>query len=192
MKNSPLSSTEQSKVFIFSLLSLPLIFPLVVGVVPAIFLIFGIVMMKKNSDFSHITTAVKNTKIYASMCLVIASCFALWFATSLGAEDRWDRKVEEFFGFCGAVILAFIYIQILNKLFYKPLHMHEQWVALNGIFTNKVKVPADKNGVDIIRGERLKSFSVADELTKWAKLKEDGHITEKEYNEARKKLLAGE
>lgn len=189
MKNSPLSSTEQSKVFIFSLLSLPLIFPLFVGILPAIFLIFGIFMMKKNSDFSHITTAVKNTKIYACICLAIASCFALWFVTTLGAEDRWDRKGEEFFASCGAMLLAFVYIQILNKLFYKPLYLHEQWVSLNGIFTNKVKISTDKNGVDIIRGEKMKSFSVADELTKWAKLKEDGHITEKEYNEARRKLL---
>jgi hypothetical protein len=30
---------------------------------------------------------------------------------------------------------------------------------------------------------------VADELLKWAKLKEDGHITEAEFNEAREKLL---
>ena len=38
----------------------------------------------------------------------------------------------------------------------------------------------------------MKSFSVADELIKWAKLKEDGHISEQEYNDARKKLLQRE
>jgi hypothetical protein len=37
--------------------------------------------------------------------------------------------------------------------------------------------------------EKLKQFSVADELSKWAKLKEDGHITEEEFDEARKSLL---
>lgn len=192
MKNNPLSSTDQSKIFIFFLLSLPLIFPFAVGVIPAIFLIFGIFMMKKNSDFSHINTAVKNTKIYTYICLVIASCFAIGFATTLGAEERWDRKAEEFFVACGAVVLAFVYVQILNKLFYNPLSLHSEWISLNGIFTNKVKHSSGNNGVDIIRGERLKSFSVADELTKWAKLKENGHITEKEYNEARKKLLEGD
>ena len=40
-----------------------------------------------------------------------------------------------------------------------------------------------------IKGEKLKQYSVADELIKWAKLKEDGHISEEEFNEARKKLL---
>jgi hypothetical protein len=29
--------------------------------------------------------------------------------------------------------------------------------------------------VDIIKGQKLKQYSVADELIKWGKLKEDGH-----------------
>ena len=56
-------------------------------------------------------------------------------------------------------------------------------------FSGKTKTPTDTNEVDIIKGERLRTFSVADELIKWAKLKEDGHITEQEFNDARKKLL---
>lgn len=61
----------------------------------------------------------------------------------------------------------------------------------NGIFSSKVKVvpiPTAPN-LDIIQGEKLRSYSVADELLKWARLKEEGHISEEEYNEARKKLL---
>jgi hypothetical protein len=57
------------------------------------------------------------------------------------------------------------------------------------IFSNKPKNCTAQTEIDIIKGERMKSFSVADELIKWAKLKEDGHITEQEYNDARKKLL---
>jgi len=41
----------------------------------------------------------------------------------------------------------------------------------------------------IIKSENLKNYSVADELLKWAQLKEDGHITEEEFNEARRKIL---
>lgn len=43
--------------------------------------------------------------------------------------------------------------------------------------------------VSIIKGKNFKSYSVADELLKWAKLKEEGHITEGQFNEARNKLL---
>lgn len=43
--------------------------------------------------------------------------------------------------------------------------------------------------VEIIKNDKLKSYSVADELLKWAKLKEDGHISEQEFDDAKKKLL---
>lgn len=77
-------------------------------------------------------------------------------------------------------------------LFYSPMNRHREWVEVNGIFSTKPK--SDKSSVnqsevDIIKGEKLKQYSVADELIKWAKLKEDGHISEEEFNEARIKLL---
>ena len=46
-----------------------------------------------------------------------------------------------------------------------------------------------KHGIDILQSQKLKQYSVADELVKWAKLKEDGHISDDEFDEARSKLL---
>ncbi|MBA4060164.1 MAG: hypothetical protein C0470_07285 [Verminephrobacter sp.] len=69
---------------------------------------------------------------------------------------------------------------------------HQGWIVENGIFSSRSKVsltPSATLDIDIIKGERLKNYSVADELLKWAKLKEDGHISEQEFNEARTKLL---
>ncbi len=56
-----MNSGDQGKLLIFSLLMAPSIIFLF-GVIPAIFLGFGIYMMKKNQDFSSIDTAVKNFK----------------------------------------------------------------------------------------------------------------------------------
>ena len=53
----------------------------------------------------------------------------------------------------------------------------------------KILAPKEEEKMDIIKSEKLKQYSVADELLKWAKLKEDGHITEEEFDEARKSLL---
>lgn len=58
-----MNSGDQGKLLIFSLLMAPSIIFLF-GVIPAIFLGFGIYMMKKNQDFSSIDTAVKNFKGY--------------------------------------------------------------------------------------------------------------------------------
>ena len=45
------------------------------------------------------------------------------------------------------------------------------------------------NEIKIIKGENLRSYSVADELSKWAKLRDEGVISEQEFQEARNKIL---
>lgn len=191
MENKPLTSSDHSKILVFVLLMLP---PagFFVGIVPSLFLLFGVFMMKKNNDFSHITTAVRSVRLYLYVSLAITGVFAAWFATTLGADDRWDRETHEFLVSCFAAGVVLFYLFILNVLFYKPLSQHKAWVADNGIFSNKPKANTQSSDIDIIKGERMKSFSVADELIKWARLKEDGHISEQEYNDARKKLLQRE
>lgn len=191
MKDTPLTSSDHGKILIFVLLMLP---PtgFFVGIVPSLFLLFGVFMMKKNNDFSHIATAVRNSRLYLYLIIAILSSFALWFATTLGAEDKWDRLTGQFIGSCVGIGVTFLYLMIIDKLFYFPLSQHKAWVADNGIFSSKPKASTQSSDIDIIKGERMKSFSVADELIKWAKLKEDGHISEQEYNDARKKLLQRE
>ncbi|WP_084520727.1 SHOCT domain-containing protein [Thauera terpenica] len=191
MSNQPLNSSDQSKILIFGLLMLPSI-GFLVGVIPTLFLAFGIFMMKKNEDFSHVTTATRNFRGYVSLILVGCIISAAYCATTLNAEDRWDRLGEEliislvFAGICIA------YLVFVKHLFINPLSNHSEWIEVNGIFATKPKNPSNTvalGEVDIIKGEKLKQYSVADELIKWAKLKEDGHISEEEFNEARRKLL---
>lgn len=191
MDNTPLTSSDHSKILVFVLLMLP---PtgFFVGIVPSLFLLFGVFMMKKNNDFSHIATAVRNSKLYLYVGLAIAGAVAAWSATTLSADTYWQRKTDAFAFSCFAFGMLVFYLIVLHVLFYKPLLKHSEWVASNGIFSNKPKANALSSDIDIIKGERMKSFSVADELIKWAKLKEDGHISEQEYNDARKKLLQRE
>lgn len=186
-----MSSSDQGKLLIFSLLMAPSIFFLF-GVIPAIFLAFGIYMMKKNQDFSSIDTAVKNFKGYTWLAFTgcILSTF-YWGNKYLSAEDSW-RYDDLFFGFLIFTGIACAYLIVVQVLFYSPLKKHREWVAVNGIFSTKPrsdKSASNQSEVDIIKGEKLKQYSVADELIKWAKLKEDGHISEDEFNEARSKLL---
>lgn len=193
MINQPLNSSDQSKILIFALLLAPsVVFG--VGVIPALFIGFGIFMMKKNEDFSHVTTAVRNFSGYTSFLLVGCVLFAAYFATTLSAEDHWRRHNEEFIISISLVLagICVVYLIIVKTLFLKPLTSHSEWVAVNGMFSAKAKSiqkTKSESEVDIIKGEKLKQYSVADELIKWGKLKEDGHISEDEFNEAREKLL---
>ena len=79
-----------------------------------------------------------------------------------------------------------------RQLFLHPLSKHARWVEKHGIFSNEefsTQGDGDAEEVEIIQGEILKHYSVADELSKWAKLKEDGHVSDEEFDRAREKLL---
>lgn len=191
MSNQPLNSSEQSKILIFSILLAPAII-FIAGVIPALFLGFGIYMMKKHEDFSHIATAVRNFRGYTSLILLASSVFAAYFATSLNEKDSWKRYDQEFVVSLIAMSICIAYLIAVKILFLNPLANHNSWVETNGIFSTKPKSnkkPINTLEMDIIKGERLRQYSVADELLKWAKLKEDGHISEDEFNQARAKLL---
>lgn len=89
-------------------------------------------------------------------------------------------------------LIALAYIFAINYLFLTPLRRHKEWVEVNGIFSTKPKVSSNseiKTDRNIIKSEKYKSYSVADELIKWAKLKEDGHITDEQFQEFKDNLL---
>ncbi|MCP5163326.1 MAG: SHOCT domain-containing protein [Hahellaceae bacterium] len=183
MNNQSLNSVDHSKLLIFLLLLVPAIFFLV-GIIPVIFISFGIFMTKKNQDFSHIETAVNNCLGY--ICLLMVGCILSAIFWIL------NGKFELFMVFVVLVVICVAYMIFLNTLFLGPLKSHKVWVETNGIFSSKSKsetMANRRNDMDIIKGEKLKQYSVADELIKWAKLKEDGHISEDEFNEVRTKLL---
>jgi hypothetical protein len=169
----------------------PTIFFLV-GIIPTIFLGFGIYMMKTNQDFSSIDTAVKNVKGYIWLVLIGNILLTLYYCyRHLIAGEGWyyDYEISLYLTFSG---IAFAYLIVIQVLFYSPLNRHREWVEVNGFFSSKLKSgknSANKSEVEIIKGEKLKQYSVADELIKWAKLKEDGHVSEEEFNEAKNKLL---
>jgi hypothetical protein len=170
--NQPLSSSDQSKILIFSLL---LAATLVLGAIPVIFIGFGVFMLKKQGDFSHIETAVSNSKAYISL-VSIGFLIAAFYARS-----------SDSISFLFAAGVALTYIILINVLFFKPLKSHREWIEKNGIFSSISD--STPSNISIIQNEKLKQYSVADELIKWTKLKEDGHISERDFNEAKDKLI---
>lgn len=84
------------------------------------------------------------------------------------------------------------YYFAVEQLFYRPLKSRYLWVEHNGIFSSRATELTDTSNqveLDIVKGERLKQYSVADELLKLAKLKDEGHITEDEFKKAKAELL---
>ncbi|PZT92470.1 SHOCT domain-containing protein [Sphingomonas sp.] len=71
----------------------------------------------------------------------------------------------------------------------------EKWPDLTfPWFRNKAKQVSDRRNVrpsstPIFKRDNLKTYSVADELAKWKKLRDEGVVTDEEYDEARQSLL---
>ena len=195
MQNQPMSSGDQGKLLIFSLLMVPsLVF--LVGIIPAIFLGFGIYMMKKNQDFSSIDTAVKNFNGYTGLALIGFTLGSIYWGEKYFSTSEWSNKYwyavyeRNLLSMLIPAGISFAYLVVVQVLFYAPMNKHREWVEVHGIFSTRPKSYSESESqseVDIIKGE--KQYSVADELTKWAKLKEDGHISEEEFKDARTKLL---
>ena len=88
--------------------------------------------------------------------------------------------------------IALTYLILIKTLFLNPLKSHSEWIEKNGIFSSKSKSSISQiktSDINIMKSEKLKQYSVADELLKWTKLKDGGHISEDEFNEAREKIL---
>lgn len=197
MTDEPISSANLGRLLLFALLLLPPAV-LLVGIVPIVIVVFGLVMAHRNRDFSHIAVAQKNYSRYfnlLSISVVALAAYdifhhrvlygASWAAIFSDIDVSWKY-------FLALAILAGIAVyQFAGRAFFlAPLLEHEHWVENHGLVL-RVRPPElpDQRAVNIIKGEKLRTFSVADELLKWAKLKENGHITEAEFIAARKALL---
>lgn len=189
MSNTPLTSTDHSKIVLFIIMMIP-VTGFFVGILPSLFLIVGFVMLRRTKDFSYVDMAVRGASVYIMIGLVICAGVVAWNAVAWDKNRSYGNgfKEEMMIVFSVVGVLAFVYKLALKKLLHEPLLAHKEWVELNGVFSSKPKNQGSSE-IDIIKGERLKSFSVADELIKWARLKEDGHISEQEFNDARKKLF---
>jgi hypothetical protein len=191
MKNTPLKSSEQSKIILFILLLIPTVF-LVIGILPAIFLIFGFFMMKRNEDFGYIEAAVRAYKVYTVIILIALGGGTIFLGHEYKICSGYCNSARENFLLLLALFtIALAYFILVHTLFLSPLSKHSEWVTVHGVFSTKSKLSKSSNTLeaDIIKGEKFKTYSVADELIKWAQLKESGHISEMQFDEAKSKLL---
>lgn len=178
MTNTPLTSNDHGRLFFFALMILPTT-ALGFGVIPLLIIIFGMFMMRRTRDFSHIETAARNFKIYFWLFLLGFAAAATYRESLPLPQWELENRSSQVHWLCSCAGIAAVYILAVNLLFLNPLRRHRNWVEQNGIFSGRIQAAP----------ERLRTISVADELLKWVKLKEGGHISEEEFNEARATLL---
>lgn len=77
-------------------------------------------------------------------------------------------------------------------IFFNILKKHEQWIIDNGLFADsKNEKSFFEKITQKIQFMKKEKTNIADELLKWAELKEKGLITDEEFKKAKEKILNG-
>jgi zinc-ribbon domain len=144
----------------------------IVGIIPVLIMTVGAVLAIKSGD-------AKNLKVTARFAQIIAILGALicgFIAVNENHADTGERLGWSVAIGSVALIIEFLWIGPLTRQL--PVWRDAR---------SQKKTTATK--ARIIGRASLTPYSIADELLKWTKLREDGLITEDEYQEARMNLL---
>jgi hypothetical protein len=145
----------------------------IVGIIPVLIMTVGAVLAIKSGD-------AKNLKVTARFVQIIAILGAL-ICGFIAVSDEHYANNPLFIAFSVGIGSVALIIEFL-------------WI---GPFTRQLPIwraarshkKVNTNSNRIIGRDSLTPYSIADELLKWSKLREDGLITENEYQEARMNLL---
>lgn len=195
MTNTPLTSKDYSNLLVFSLLVLPLLLTLV-GIIPVIILIFGVWMTHRHRSIAHLEDAVSLFKRFNYLVIAISlpfsaySIFGIVRTMSDTYRYRWEREEYFIILFLSIVCIAaaLVYNRLVKNRLLEPISKHKKWIEKNGFSTKPNSENKDEN-ISIIKGAGLRHYSVADELLKWSDLKNQGLITEEEFETAKNALL---
>jgi hypothetical protein len=188
--DKPLTSSELTSVMMFLLIFAASSFAFI-GIIPIIFLLFGVFMMKKNHCFSYLDTALKNTKVYLALLVVIF--FGFYMKEVVSHSISYYITSAEFWWFTTLILSFAVFALVLyEKWFSSLLKKHSTWVEKNGVFrsTPKKETPPKKASLRKKVVISSDTESLADELAKWSQLKVEGAITNDEYEKVKEKLLS--
>ena len=104
-----------------------------------------------------------------------------------------EGSVSDIIGFSIAnFFINFTIYCLSNILYFNIIKKHEKWILNNGLFADyKDEKSFIEKATEKIKIIKKESTNTADELLKWAELKEKGLITDEEFQKAKDKILKG-
>ena len=192
--NLPLDGTERIMIIGYFVGLVATIF---FGIIPIIICLGLIFIIKKDKSIKSLESGKKIFLGYLIIlgfilsisCFVVAQDYA-----EFSSSERYLRYARNY-NILGLIVVplgAYLIYLISNILFFNIIKKHEEWIINNGIFADfkgeKSFIEKTTEKIQIIQKE---STNTADELLKWAELKEKGLITDEEFQKAKEKILEG-
>lgn len=181
MQESKISSGELVKIIIFIFLQIPFIFFIGWGVVPILILLIGFFLAKRDHEVSTLKSSIILCKYYTYLTILIMLIIAFYnaFFDPKYRTPPYGRFEDVIIPLGLFLTIPIIYFLILEFLYSRPMLKN----ALSILSSKK------KDELSILKTENMKSYSVADELLKWKELKDQGLITEKDFEDMKKKIM---
>ncbi|XKH60751.1 SHOCT domain-containing protein [Halomonas sediminis] len=204
MQDKPLSSGQQTGMLIFILMMIPAV-GFFGGIIPALLMVWGVTMAKRNQDFSYIRNSMIAIRWYLYLFAVglFATAVILWVAS-------YTPGIEQL-GLFLTPLIPLISLVLIRVMFYEPLLEHREWVIKHGIFSNEHSVQRGNTSTGQHLISRLFSrktptaqpsapaqpataainaeTSPVDELERWVRLRDANAISEEEYLQAKQALM---
>ena len=191
--NLPLDGTERIMIIGYFVGLVATIF---FGIIPIIICLGLIFIIKKDKSIKSLESGKKIFLGYLILLgfILSISCFVVAQDYAEYTSERYLRYARNY-NILGLIVVplgAYLIYLISNILFFNIIKKHEEWIINNGIFTDfKGEKSFIEKTTEKIQTIQKESTNTADELLKWAELKEKGLITDEEFQKAKEKILEG-
>ena len=179
--NLPLSGTERVMISSFLFLLVASSFFFGFGIILTFIYLAFFYISKKDKKIKYLYNVKKISLLYICTLLVISIITAL--------AVRYNDVTYTIL----IILLTNSIIYFLSDiLYFNIIKRHEKWILNNGIFADyKGEKSFIEKTTEKIQTIKKESTNTADELLKWAELKEKGLVTDEEFQKAKEKILEG-
>ncbi len=174
-------SSELAKIIFFIIIQIAMCFLAGWGVIPAVILLIGYFLSKRDKNISLLIKAIKASQVYVYLTFILI--FLIWGLVLV--QSGLDEATKGIVPTLVFIVAGITYLITLNFYFKNPLEKYPSWIEQKRL-SPLVK---SKDDVNILRIESPKNFSSADELLKWKELKDQGLISEDEFIKMKEKIM---
>lgn len=196
---SPLTHTENSKIVVFIVLMLGLVFTIPILLI----IMYGHYMAKKNNDFGYIEESRRNVARFFNLLILIFALGAIGFVVVVVGEDIVSYMQVRSYGgdwtqpriawhlvfyvplIVPTTVVALFLRYLIDISYFNTIKRHSAWVVNKGLFSTRNSDRRQNNSGEI----KSNTCNIADELQKLSNLKDKGVIDSEELTKLKEKLL---
>jgi hypothetical protein len=158
--------------------------------IPSLMLVFGAILSLVTGHGMHVRATTRFVQGIGILFSILMAFYLEYIYRTGELEIKEGYEPIRFLLYVAILAVALFACWLLNVLWLKP--MSRQLEPISRFVASVFSARTDRRAIRVKSREAFASYSVADELKKWNDRRESGVIDDKEFVEARAKILRGE